>query len=380
MSERVRWGMVGGGEGAFIGAVHRAAAALDGMYELCAGALSSEAGRAKSSGAAIGLPRVYESWRAMLDGERRLPPGERIELVSIVTPNHTHFEIAKAFVEGGFHVLIDKPMTTTVADGRALVEAVDRAGVIGAVSYNYSTYPMVRHAAEMIRAGAIGPIRRVYVEYHQGWLATDLESTGQKQAEWRTDPAKAGAGALGDIGTHAEQLLRFVTGLEIEAVCAEVVTVVPGRRVDDEASAMLRLSNGARATLTLSQVCVGDENDLSIRVHGVTGSLRWRQENPNELEYRRLDGMRQVVTRGSPSSGGTAQRATRLPPGHPEGFIEAFATLYKDVAAAVLDRRRGASGRTLHPTVHDGLAGVEFIEWMRASAKAGGWVSRPPGA
>ncbi len=379
MSDRVRWGMVGGGQGAFIGAVHRAAAALDGLIDLRAGALSSDPVRALASARALGVPesRAYPDWRSMLAAERALPPGERIELVSIVTPNHTHHDIALACIESGFHVLIDKPMTTTTEQARALVAAAQRAGVIGAVSYNYSGYPMVRQAAEMVRSGAIGPVRRVYVEYHQGWLATDLESTGHKQASWRADPARAGAGgAIGDIGTHAEHLLRFVTGLEIESLCADLTSFVPGRRLDDDAAALLRLSNGARATLTASQVCIGEENNLSIRVHGERGSLAWRQESPDALVVSMLDGPRQTLTRGSGGLAPSAAAATRLPTGHPEGFIEAFANIYKDVAAAVIARRSGAAAPAPFPTLADGLKGVEFVEWMASSR--GRWTGAAP--
>lgn len=370
MSDRVRWGMVGGGQGAFIGAVHRAAAALDGLIDLRAGALSSDPARARASARALGVPesRAYPDWRSMLAAERAMPPGERIELVSIVTPNHTHHDIALACIESGFHVLIDKPMTTTTGQARSLVAAAQRAGVIGAVSYNYSGYPMVRQASEMVRSGAIGAVRRVYVEYHQGWLATDLESSGHKQASWRADPAQAGAGgAIGDIGTHAEHLLRFITGLEIQSLCADLTSFVPGRRLDDDAAALLRLSNGARATLTASQVCIGDENNLSIRVHGELGSLAWRQESPNELVISMLDGPRQTLTRGSGGLAPSAADATRLPTGHPEGFIEAFANIYKDVAAAVIARRTGAEAPAPFPTLADGLKGVEFVEWMATS-------------
>jgi predicted dehydrogenase len=372
--------MVGGGTGAFIGAVHRAAAALDGKYELCAGAMSSEPERARQSGRDAGIPddRAYGSWREMVDGEANRSQDERVELVSIVTPNATHHEIARAFIDAGFHVLIDKPMTTTVEDARDLVSAVDGASVIGAVMYTYSGYPLVREMADMVRDGAIGTVRRVYVEYHQGWLATPLEREGQKQASWRADPKQAGAGgAIGDIGTHAEHLLRFVTGLEIESLLADLTSFVPGRALDDDAAAMLRLSGGARATLTASQVCVGEENNLSIRVHGETGSLAWRQESPNELDYRTLDGARRVITRGSAGLGGRAQSATRLPTGHPEGFIEAFANIYKDVADAVVAHRAGTRvdlSDAKFPTVHNGLRGVEFVERMTRSASTGGWV------
>ncbi|MBL0922461.1 MAG: Gfo/Idh/MocA family oxidoreductase [Phycisphaerales bacterium] len=371
--------MVGGGQGAFIGAVHRAAAALDGLYDLQCAALSSDPGRARESALGLGLTdRGYSGWREMLDRERSLPPERRVEAVSIVTPNHTHHEIARAFIDAGFHVLIDKPMTTTVEQACDLAAAAERAGVVAAVTYNYSGYPMVRQAAEMVRAGAVGAVRRVYVEHHQGWLATKLEAAGQKQATWRTDPSCAGAGAIGDIGTHAEHLLRFVTGLEIEAVCADVNTFVPGRRVDDDAAALLRLTGGARAALTISQVCVGEQNNLNIRIHGELGSIEWRQESPDFLEFRRLDGLRQTLTRGMPSLGVAAAAATRLPTGHPEGFIEAFANIYKDVAFAVLACRTGARHdmhRSTFPTALDGLRGVRFVERVQAAARSGVWTA-----
>lgn len=381
MRDRVRLGMVGGGQGAFIGAVHRAAAALDGVYDLCAGALSSDPERSRASGLAIGLSarRSYGSWREMLDAERRLPERERVEVVTIVTPNSTHHEIARAFVDAGFHVVIDKPMTATVEQARDLVDAVERAGVLCAVTYTYSGYPMVRQARELVRSHAIGGVRRVCVEYHQGWLATDLESTGQKQASWRTDPALAGAGgAIGDIGTHAAHLLEFVSGLRIEAVCADLSAFVPGRRVDDDAAAILRLSGGARGTLSASQVCVGEENNLSIRVYGETGSIAWRQEAPDRLEWRTISGERRTLTRGMPGLTPAATNATRLPTGHPEGFIEALANIYKDVGAAAVARREGGpigGAPASFPTARDGLRGVEFVERMLASARAGGWIA-----
>lgn len=383
--DRVRLGMVGGGEGAFIGAVHRAAAALDGMFDLRAGALSSDAARARRSGVALGLPpeRCYGNWREMLDAERRLPDPERIEAVAIVTPNATHHEIAKAFVEAGFHVVIDKPMTTTAAQARDLVGAVERAGVVFAVTYTYSGYPMVRHARELVRAGALGAVRRVCVEYHQGWLATNIEAASQKQALWRTDPAIAGpGGAIGDIGTHAAHLLRFVTGLEIEALCADLSAFVPGRRVDDDAAAILTLTGGARATLSASQVCVGEANNLSIRVHGESGSLYWRHDAPDALELRSLDGEQRTLTRGMAGLSAAASNATRLPPGHPEGFIEALANIYKDAAGAMAawrsTRRAPAHGESPYPTVLDGLHGALFVERMIRSANARGWTPWNP--
>jgi predicted dehydrogenase len=372
--------MIGGGAGAFIGPVHRAAAALDGHFDLCAGALSSDPGRAKESALGVGIAhdRAYGSWREMLDRESALPKHQRVELVSVITPNATHHGIARAFIDAGFHVLIDKPMTTTVEQAHDLVDAVERAGVVGAVMYNYSGYPLVREMRDIVASGRIGKIRRVYVEYHQGWLATALEREGQKQASWRADPKQAGVGgAIGDIGTHAEHLLRFVTGLEIESLLAELTSFVPGRTLDDDASAMLRLSGGAKATLTVSQVCVGEENNLSIRVHGETGSLAWRQESPNELDLRTLDGERRIITRASAGLGQRARDGTRLPTGHPEGFIEAFANVYKDVAGAVIRCREGSrfdAANANFPTVRDGLRGVEFIERMSMSARSGAWA------
>lgn len=382
MRDRVRLGMVGGGQGAFIGAVHRAAAALDGMYDLCAGALASDPERSRASGLSIGLSaqRSYGSWREMLEREMRRPAGERVEVVSVVTPNFTHHEIARAFVDAGFHVIVDKPMTTTIEQAHDLADAVERAGVLCAVTYTYTGYPMVRHARELVRSHAIGAVRRVCVEYHQGWLATDLESTGQKQASWRTDPALAGAGgAIGDIGTHAAHLLEFITGLRIEAVCADLSAFVPGRRVDDDAAAILRLTGGARATLSASQVCVGEENNLSIRVYGETGSIAWRQESPDFLDMRTIAGERRTLTRGMSGLTPAAAGATRLPTGHPEGFIEALANIYKDLGATIIARRDATSvpDPSLIPLVGDGVRGVEFVECMLSSARAGAWSTWP---
>ena len=361
--------MVGGGEGAFIGAVHRHAAALDGQFELVAGALSSTPERSRASGAALGLApeRTYDSWEAMLAGEQgRADP---IDAVSIVTPNHLHFLVARAFVDAGFNVVCDKPLVHTVAQAEELLTLARERGVVFAVTYNYSGYPMVRQARAMVRSGALGTLRKVSVAYHQGWLAQD--ELGNKQASWRTDPARSGvAGALGDIGSHAEHLLRYVSGLDILAVCAELSTFVPGRRLDDDVAVLLRLSGGARGLLQCSQIEIGRENDLRLDVFGTLGSLSWRQEQPGELTYDRLGQPRQVLTRGSAYLSGEARAATRLPPGHPEAFIEAFANIYLGAAAHIRARLRGEAHVPDYPGLDDGLLGVRFIQQVVENSRS----------
>jgi predicted dehydrogenase len=308
----------------------------------------------------------------MLDRERARPKVDRVDAVCIVTPNHTHADIARAFVEAGFAVVCDKPLTTTVADARSLAAAVAKSGVPFAVTYNYTGYPMVRHAAHLVKTGAIGTVRKCFVEYHQGWLATKLEDSGQKQAAWRNDPKQAGAGgAIGDIGSHAENLLATVTGLHIEAVAADLTSFVPGRALDDDAAVLIRMSGGAKAVLTVCQVAIGEENNLTLRVHGDKGSLWWRQEEPNHLTVATLDGTTKVLARGS-GFGSPADAATRLPPGHPEGFIEGFANVYRGFATAVRAYKAGRGGGGDFPTVRDGVRGVEFINAVVRSAAAGG--------
>lgn len=376
----LRWGMVGGGQGAFIGAVHRVAATLDGGARLVAGAFSSTPEKSLASGAELGLDpaRVYPTWREMLDRERALPPEERIELVSIVTPNATHAEIATAFAGAGFHVALDKPMTRTLVEAEQLAGAIAQSGVVCGVTYNYTGYPMVKQAAYMARSGELGAIRKVFVEYHQGWLATLLEGSGQKQAAWRGDPAQSGAGALGDIGSHAENLMATVTGLEIEMLACEASTLVPNRKVDDDASVLIRFQDGAKGVLTISQVCVGRENGLSIRVHGEKGSLEWKQEEPNRLVHLAMDGPARVLTRGGPGLCESANRATRLPSGHPEGFYEAFANIYRGVFEAIAAKReaRLPSGLGAElPGVNEGLRGMRFIaRCQESAAQNAGWV------
>lgn len=367
--KKVRYAMVGGGIDAFIGAVHRLAANLDGRFVLVAGALSSTPEKAKASGAAIGLPpeRSYGTWQELLAGEKNRPDGA--EVIVIVTPNHLHFPVALAAVQAGYHVICDKPLVHTSEQAKELAQAVEAAQTIFAVTYNYSGYPLIRQARHMVRSGELGEVRRVTAEYHQGWLAH--EDSG-KQAAWRANPAFNGpAGALGDIGTHAEQLLSFVTGLEIESLCADVTTFVAGRQVDDDAAVLLRFAGGAKGVLTCSQVEIGRENDLRLSVFGSKGSLSWRQEEPNKLIFDQIGQPRQVLTRGSPWLCAEARDATRLPSGHPEGFIEAFANIYRGVAQHI----RGEISTPNYPTIADGVRGVEFIEAVLASAKEGGWQS-----
>lgn len=371
MTRPLRYGMVGGGEGAFIGAVHRHAMALDHRYTLAAGALSSTPEKARRSGAALGLSddRNYPSWEAMLETELARPADERIDLVVIVTPNHVHYPVAKAFAEAGIHVVSDKPLVHTSTQAEDLVRIVRERGVVFGVTYNYSGYPLVKEMRRFVREGRIGNIRKVVVGYHQGWLATKLEDEGAKQAQWRTDPARSGAaGAIGDIGSHAENLVATVTGLELEAICADLTTFVPGRKLDDDGNLLLRFQNGARGVLMASQVEIGHENDLVLQVYGETGSLRWHQENPNELWYAPLEGPVQLLRRGNPYLGADAQRVTRLPSGHPEAFFEAFANVYAAIADAIERHAQGGETAGDYPGVEDGARGVRFIERTVASA------------
>lgn len=368
MPRPLKLGMVGGGQGAFIGSVHRMAARLDGHYELVAGALSSTPEKALASGRDLGLPddRSYPTWETMLEGELARPEGDRVDAVSIVTPNHIHYPVARAFAAAGIHVICDKPLVHTSEQANDLLAVVKQSGVVFAVTYNYTGYPLIRHARDMIAAGTLGDIRKVVVEYHQGWLATNLEAQDSKQADWRTDPARSGmAGAVGDIGSHAENLAATVTGLELESICADLTTFVPGRRLDDDGSVLMRFVGGARGVLMCSQVEVGEENDLRLRVYGTKGGLSWSQENPNRMEYTPLDGPRQVLTRGQGYLSPAAQAANRIPAGHPEAFLEAFATIYTGAAEAIRAKQEGRDPDPLvaiYPTLDDGARGVHFIE------------------
>ena len=375
---RISLGMVGGGQGAFIGAVHRIAARIDNEYELCAGALSSDAERALASARELGLAddRSYGSYEEMAAAESAREDG--IEAVAIVTPNHTHYGIAKAFLSAGIHVICDKPMTVTVEEARSLLDAAKDAGKILAVTYNYTGYPMVRQARAMIERGDLGEIRTVRAQYAQDWLSEAIETDGQKQAEWRTDPARSGAGGcIGDIGTHAYHLACFVTGLKLDALCADLSTFVEGRRLDDNAQLLLRFAGGAKGMLWASQVAVGNENNLELEVYGDKGGLSWRQEQPNELTFTPLGETPQRITRGGPAAVEAAARATRIPAGHPEGYLEAFATIYREVAAAIRAARDGRTPdeQVLFPTGEDGLSGVAFVDAaVRSSAEGAVWV------
>ena len=388
LNRKLRYGMVGGGPGAFIGAVHRKAAALDGEIELVAGAFSSDPEKSRQMGALLHLDprRVYRSYEEMVEKEAALPPEERIDFVSIVTPNHLHYPIAKAFIEAGFHVVCDKPLTTTLEEAEELCRLVARHNVLFALTHNYSGYPMVKQARAMVQEGLLGEIRKIVVEYPQGWLATPLEQTGQKQAAWRTDPKLAGAGALGDIGSHAEHLARYITGLELDRLCADITTFVPGRKVEDDANLLVHYQNGARGILYASQVSVGEENNLRIRVYGTKASLEWHQEEPNYLYVRYPDRPEEVYKRGNEYLAPAARRASRLPSGHPEAFIEAFANIYLNFARTLKARLAGEKPDPLDldfPTVQDGARGVHFILTALESGRRRAWVDArytPPGA
>ncbi|MFV1986544.1 MAG: Gfo/Idh/MocA family protein [Gemmatimonadota bacterium] len=372
--------MVGGGPGAFIGAVHRMAAALDGTTELVAGAFSSDPERSARQGRELDLDpaRVYGSFVEMAAAEAALPPDRRIHFVTIVTPNHLHYDPARAFLAAGFDVVCDKPLTTSIEDASALCNLVRERDAVFALTHNYTGYPMVKEAREWARSGRLGTVRKVIVEYLQGWLSTPLEETGQKQAQWRTDPARAGvAGALGDIGSHAHHLVRYVTGLEVKAICGDLTTFVEGRRLEDDASLLLRFDGGARGTLTASQICVGEENGLALRVYGTDASLVWRQQNPETLLFQPAGGPTEVHRRGHPYLSDAAAGATRLPPGHPEGFIEGLANIYRAVAGSIAARAAGrepTDAERDYPTVYDGARGVHFLHRAVEAGRTGGWV------
>jgi len=376
MSRKIRMGMVGGGQGAFIGAVHRAAAALDGQIELAAGAFSSDPVRSRASGAALHLPpeRCYGTHAEMFAAEAKRPAGDRIDFVSIVTPNFLHFPVAKAALGYGFHVMCDKPMTFNLAEARELAAIAGRSGLRFGLTHNYTGYPLVKEARARIAAGALGPVRKVVVEYPQGWLASKLESTGQKQADWRTDPKRAGASCcMGDIGTHAANLAEYITGLRIDSLCADLTAFIPGRPLDDDGNVLLRFENGAKGVLHASQISVGEENALKIAVYGETGGLRWSQEEPNTLTLLWPDRPAERVRTGVGPMSPEATHATRLPAGHPEGFLEAFANLYRNFAATVRARLDGTAPSAFDldfPSIEEGVRGMAFIETVVASSQS----------
>ncbi len=377
---RLRLGMVGGGQGAFIGAVHRIAARLDDRYELVAGALSSERARAHASAKELGISaeRSYDSFSQM--AEREAARADGIDVVAIVTPNHVHHAAARAFIDKKIHVICDKPLTSSLDDALDLVAAVKKSGVIFGLTHNYTGYPLVREARARVLRGDLGKIRVIQAEYPQDWLSTRLESTGQKQAEWRTDPARSGpGGCIGDIGTHAENLAAFITGLKLESVCAQLSTFVEGRALDDDCQMLLRYQGGARGMLWSSQVAPGNENNLKIRIYGEKAGLTWHQEDPNRLVFTPLGKPPELITRGGPGAGASAGHATRIPPGHPEGYLEGFANLYSDVAEQILARLQGREPNPealLVPGVIEGAEGVKFVSAaVESSQKGGVWVN-----
>jgi predicted dehydrogenase len=372
---KIRLGMVGGGEGAFIGAVHRIAARIDDHYELVAGALSATPEKARRSGAALGLApdRIYDDYATMAKAEAARPDG--VEAVAIVTPNHEHAGPTYAFLEAGVHVICDKPLTLDLAEARKMRDAVRKSGLVFALTHNYTGYPLVRRMREMARGGELGELRLVQVEYPQDWLSGPVEAAGNKQAEWRVDPKRSGAGgALGDIGTHAYNLADYVTGLDLAEICAELTSFGAGRALDDNVQMMLRYVGGARGALWASQVAPGHENGLRLRVYGTKGGVHWVQADPNRLEYSPLGESMRTITRGGPGSGEAAARVTRVPPGHPEGYLEGFANLYSEVALAIKAARAGEKppAASHFPDIEDGVKGLAFIEAAVESSRANG--------
>ena len=368
--------MVGGGRGAFIGAVHRIAASMDGRIELVCGAFSADPEKSKLSGADLFLPpgRCYGSFEEMILAEKTLPAGQRMDFVAVVTPNHMHFPPAKLALENGFHVLSDKPATFDLAESRALGSLVKKTGLLYALTHNYTGYPMVKEARDLVRSGRLGKLRKIVVEYPQGWLATRLEESGQKQAAWRTDPARSGAaGCVGDIGTHAENLAEYVTGLKISELAADLTTFVDGRLLDDDANVLLRFEGGAKGILHCSQISVGEENSLNLRVYGEKGGLEWHQHEPNTLLVKWNDQPAQIFRTAAGYLGASAAAATRTPAGHPEGYLEAFANIYRNFAATILARENGHPPTEIEndfPKIEDGIRGMAFIEAVVASGKA----------
>jgi predicted dehydrogenase len=371
---KLRLGMIGGGQGAFIGAVHRLAAALDGHYELVAGAFSSRPETSRATGQQLGLnpARVYGSYQELIEQEKARPADERVQVISIVTPNYLHFGPAIMALESGFDVIVDKPITFSLAEAKALAAVVQATGRRLCLTHTYTGYPMVKEARQRVADGALGTIRKVYVEYPQGWLSTFAEGDADnKQAGWRTDPARSGiAGAMGDIGTHAFNLLEYVTGLQVEKLCADINTVVPGRQLDDDGAVLLRLSGGASGVLVATQIAAGEENNLRLRVYGEKGGLDWQQADNNTLLLKWLDRPAEVLRTNAPYLSGLARHNARVPPGHPEGYIEAFANIYRNFALTLQAELAGQtpSPEDLdYPGIEEGVRGMAFIENVIAS-------------
>jgi predicted dehydrogenase len=375
-TRKLRMGMVGGGPGAFIGEVHRKAARMDGMIELVAGAFDADPAKSQEMGEIQNLDpkRVYDTYQDMVKAEAALPEDERIDFVAVTTPNNLHYPIAKAFLDAGFNVVCEKPMTMDVEEAKALKEAVEQSGKVFALLHNYTGYPMVKQARYMVKEGMLGKIQKIVVEYPQDWLLERIEATGQMQASWRTDPKQAGAGGcLGDIGTHAENLAGYITGLEIEELCADLTSFVEGRPLDDDVNILLHYDNGARGVLHSSQISTGQENNLNIRVWGTKGAILWFQENPNYLYYFQQGKPVQIYRRGNDYLCNAAQRANRIPPGHPEAFLEAFSNIYKNASDTMRAQMVGNEPTELEldfPNVDDGLKGMQFIETVVASSKS----------
>ncbi len=373
MNRKLRMGMIGGGKNAFIGAVHRIAANLDGLIELVCGALSSNPATAKESGLSLFLPedRIYGSYKEMIEKERQLPADKRMDFVAIVTPNHVHFEPAMLALENGFHVVIDKPMTFSLDEAKTLEKKVKETGLLLCLTHTYSGYPMVKQARQMVKEGTFGKIRKVYVEYPQGWLSRLSEKDGSKQAEWRTDPTRSGkSGCMGDIGTHAAHLAEYVSGLQIKQLCADLTIFVEGRALDDDGNVLLRFDNGATGVLFASQVAAGEENAIKVRVYGETGGVEWTQADPNTLLVKWLDQPAQIYRTGTGYVGNFAKHNSRTPAGHPEGYLEAFANLYRNFALSLAAKLEGAvpTPEMLDfPNATDGVRGMAFVENVVAS-------------
>ena len=369
-------GMIGGGPGAFIGSIHRIAALMDGEIELVCGAFSSDANRSQQAGEQLYLPsnRVYDSYAQMILAERDLPENERMDFVSIVTPNHVHFDPAKMSMENGFHVVLDKPATFDLSEAKQLKSVVENSGKLFCLTHTYSGYPMIKEARERVKNGELGTIRKIFVTYPQGWLSTFLEGTDSKQASWRTDPARSGkAGAMGDIGTHAFNLAEYISGLEVTAICAHINIVVDGRKLDDDGAVLLQLENGASGVLIASQVLAGEENDLTIKIYGEKGGMQWQHADPNTLLLKWPDAPAQVLRAGTPYLSSVAKHNTRTPSGHPEGFLEAFANHYRNFALCVRAELKGEKPKKEwldFPSIEEAVRGMAFIENVIESGKS----------
>ncbi|MBA33437.1 MAG: oxidoreductase [Candidatus Pelagibacter sp.] len=373
MTRKIRIGMIGGGKDAFIGGVHRIALRLDGYYELVAGSFSSNFDNSKETGKDLGLKddRIYETYQEMAEKESTRQDG--IDVVSIVTPNHLHVPVAKIFAEKGIHIICDKPLAMSSYEALELKNIIERKKLIFALTHNYTGYPMVRHARSLVQKGELGNIRVIQAEYPQDWLTTKVEDTGLKQAEWRTDPKRSGGGGcIGDIGTHAFNLIRFISGLEVDELSADIHTFVKGRLLDDNAQIMLRFKGGAKGSIWSSQIAVGNENNLKIRIYGEKGGIEWKQEDPNYLDFTNFGQPTQRITRGGSGANEEANKVTRIPPGHPEGYLEGFANIYSDVSKDLLDEinKQGYDkSNSCYPTITDGVEGMRFIETVLKSSR-----------